>query len=160
MRWSVVGVLVATTSVVLGLGPGPATAGPRAAAYRADPRSTAGAVGVTVGVVSFTEMDGLAPELHAGHHYPMRLMVLVSRGHEGSTATVSVQDGTVDGCAAVPLASGVATLLRCRVVLAPHPSGRPPAAAAMVTITVRLPDGTEQVKWYPHTLRRTSRGQG
>ena len=122
--------------------------------------STGGGIGVTVGVVSFTERDGLAAVLRTGHHYQTELMLVVSPGYDGATATVTVQPGTVAGCVAVPLPTGVAVPMRCRIELAPHAAGLPPAKVATITVKVRLADGSSLTKVYSHPLRRISNRQG
>ena len=160
---SVVGcAVVAALASVGSAAESPAPAAPSVVAHRQATTSAtpAGGVGVTVGAVSFTENDGLAAELHAGHHYRTGLMLVVSPGYEGAIATVTVQDGAVDGCVAIPLRTGVAEPLRCQIRVGPHPTGHPPAAAVVVTVTVRLPNGSNLVKTYLHSLKRTSRSQG
>jgi len=165
MRRSIVGAaLVGLVVIALAGFSRPAGAerlsGPATPAQGAPLGAAGGVVGVTVGVVSFTERDGLAAALHAGHHYRTELMLVVSPGYEGATATMTVQPGTVDGCVAVPLPTGVAVPMRCRIELAPHPPGQAPPPVTTVTVTVRLPDGSSLTKVYPHAAQRTRSGQG
>ena len=165
MRRSIVGAaLVGLVVIALAGFSRPAGAerlsGPATSAQGAPLGAARGAVGVTVGVVSFTERDGLAAAVHAGHHYRTELMLVVSPGYEGATATVTVQPGMVDGCVAVPLPTGVAVPMRCRIELVGHPAGRPAGPVATVTVVVRLADGSNITKVYSHPVQRISTRQG
>lgn len=140
--------------------PAGAVASGTTAAMATRPSLQSGAIGVTVGVVSFTASDGLAAVLHAGHHYRTKLFLVVSPGYDGSTATVTVRDGVVEGCAHVPLPTAVGFPLNCRLVIAPHARGRPPPSSVVVTVTVAVPGVRDQQHEYVHALLQTRQAQG